>query len=490
MAALGATFFGVVSCSSGPPPEPANLPPLELESSAESFPGSPLTRGGPALQEAPDPVASAPSVEVRFQLLALREFPWEALHPLTGEAQLISAGEQSPLLASSLLASGARLGRGDEALHFREAVATRRWGASIEVARFTRSLETGRTTSFLFEQPSPHEGSAARELEIDVHLDPGGAVVVALRLAYPVDEFELPKAPPTTEEESSTASLEIDAPTVSGETVLLRASDAAENRPLAIAIPSPFVGHPAAAIVAFVEVEDTPDPTAGGGTDVAPTDEPEVLETASATGKSTGEIDSQSGTDHPAETVEPLADVTQSLTGLGRRRTRRPALLYLATSTQATLCEDLALSASEEELKTLAESIEQTLTKYAPRDLKKVGWALEQTAVLSLAAAAESEPLSLALRAVLARHAGQVGTDLPLLAELAEQAADAETWRASIEAENQIFLEDSSPAARGRAYDWLAARGQAPPGYYPLDTAKKRRTALAALLEASTPAGQ
>ena len=46
------------------------------------------------------------------------------------------------------------------------------------------------------------------------------------------------------------------------------------------------------------------------------------------------------------------------------------------------------------------------------------------------------------------------------------------------EDENLIALEDSAPAARVRAYDYLAARGKALPGYDPLAPAKARRAAL------------
>jgi hypothetical protein len=39
-------------------------------------------------------------------------------------------------------------------------------------------------------------------------------------------------------------------------------------------------------------------------------------------------------------------------------------------------------------------------------------------------------------------------------------------------------LEDSSPASRVRAFDWLTARGRAPAGYDPLGTPRQRRAAL------------
>jgi hypothetical protein len=53
-------------------------------------------------------------------------------------------------------------------------------------------------------------------------------------------------------------------------------------------------------------------------------------------------------------------------------------------------------------------------------------------------------------------------------------------------AENLSYLEDASPSARVRAYDWLRTRGRAPAGYDPLGTIKERRNALDAALASDT----
>jgi hypothetical protein len=41
-----------------------------------------------------------------------------------------------------------------------------------------------------------------------------------------------------------------------------------------------------------------------------------------------------------------------------------------------------------------------------------------------------------------------------------------------------VYLEDASPAARVRAYDWLNGKNLAPAGYDPLGSNKDRRAAL------------
>jgi hypothetical protein len=140
---------------------------------------------------------------------------------------LISAGEESPLLASSMLLGGARVGRTDDALHFREALVQQRWGPSVETAALTGRLENGKTASFRFEQPSAQESGAKRAFQVDVHRDANGSIVVALHVSYPLENFELPvPAVENEEEESAAESLQIDAPSTTRETVLLRTSDA------------------------------------------------------------------------------------------------------------------------------------------------------------------------------------------------------------------------------------------------------------------------
>ena len=485
-AVSGLALLQIVSCSWGPTPEPATLPPLDLEVGVEAFRGSPLTEGGATARRPRDAAVATAATDVVVQLIALDKFPWDALRPLTEEALLISAGEESPLLASSVLASGARLGRTDEALHFKEALVQRRWGPSVEAAALTGRLESGKTASFRFRQPSTQEREASRAFQVDVHRNALGSIVVALHVRYPLENFELPvPAVDDDEEESPGESLQIDAPSTTRETVLLRTSDSTENQPLVIAVPTPFSGHPSRAMIAFVEVAASPSPdstsptTSNDASAVATApgvpNAGEGKETAGTALRGRGDADAAAaGEDHAT------AAVTQSLAALKARDTRRPALIYLATSSRAVLCEDLSLAASDDELEALASGIEQTLTATAPRDLSKVGWALERSVITTLAAANESNAVSLAVRGVLTRYAGQVGTDLALLAELAVQATDAGVWRERIEAENRIFLEDSSPAARQRAFDWLTERGKAPAGYFPLDAAKTRRAALTA----------
>jgi hypothetical protein len=82
------------------------------------------------------------------------------------------------------------------------------------------------------------------------------------------------------------------------------------------------------------------------------------------------------------------------------------------------------------------------------------------------------------LAAVLLSHTGQAGRNASSMAEILNGLSDREELQRRLVAENTQYLEDSSPAARIRAYDWLSARQKAPPGYDPLAPSRQRRDAL------------
>ena len=100
-------------------------------------------------------------------------------------------------------------------------------------------------------------------------------------------------------------------------------------------------------------------------------------------------------------------------------------------------------------------------------------------AVITAAAPLERSASELAaLQGILLRHAGEPARYPRLVDTLLGVSVDAADLEARLVAENRAFLEDSRPAARVRAYDWLAARGLAPEGFDPLGTSKARRAAL------------
>ena len=90
------------------------------------------------------------------------------------------------------------------------------------------------------------------------------------------------------------------------------------------------------------------------------------------------------------------------------------------------------------------------------------------------------------LRAVLTVYAGEPSRHAGSLDDIAHQATSRQDLENRLTAENLVFLTDSSPGSRVRAFDWLRARNLAPAGYDPLGPAKLRREALDKALPADS----
>jgi hypothetical protein len=158
---------------------------------------------------------------------------------------------------------------------------------------------------------------------------------------------------------------------------------------------------------------------------------------------------------------------------------RRAALLYLADRTDSPAAADVALVADGSTLAALSQAIAQAATKTDPAlAAADPGWLVDRTTLALLSERLSTEALSPELTASLVRRAGDLARRPDGLAELLKAATNTKDLENRIEAENLIALEDSSPTARVRAYDYLASRGKAPAGYDPLSPAKARRAAL------------
>ena len=165
----------------------------------------------------------------------------------------------------------------------------------------------------------------------------------------------------------------------------------------------------------------------------------------------------------------------------------RPTLVYLSGQTGARLCEDVALVADDSVLAKLAEQGKATLDgalnagvtgASAGTDPSAVGWLLDKASFELLGKLLNDGKLPPELSAVLANHAGEAGRNVGSIEEVSRHLTSRQDLDNRLLAENLIYLEDSSPSARVRAFDWLKARGRAPVGFDPLGTPKERRLAL------------
>jgi hypothetical protein len=149
----------------------------------------------------------------------------------------------------------------------------------------------------------------------------------------------------------------------------------------------------------------------------------------------------------------------------------------------APLALDLALSGPADVLAKWTERITAGVNaagiERIAGDRAGLAWISERTAYELLADGLERDELPIELLGMLARHAGEAGCFPGTLAEVLARARDGDDFEQLLLAENNDFLEAAEPGARVRAFDWLAARGQAPEGFEPFAPREERRRALA-----------
>lgn len=181
------------------------------------------------------------------------------------------------------------------------------------------------------------------------------------------------------------------------------------------------------------------------------------------------------------------AHLAALLEALGAAPDPRPGLVHLATEIGAPALLDLALAARPGHLAPLARAALEAAALVPGPERAALAWALERTALRTLVERRQSAEDDPAAAALLLARAGEAGAFPALLSEVLATRPDLAAFEAWLLEENRIFLSDRSPAARVRAYDWLAARGAAPPGFDPLGSAEARRAALAASDAQETP---
>ena len=160
---------------------------------------------------------------------------------------------------------------------------------------------------------------------------------------------------------------------------------------------------------------------------------------------------------------------------------RRAALLFLGDRREAPFAAELALGADDALLGRFAARLESLKCEPGPN----LGWRVERAAIRTAASLLAEDQLSPPLRASLLRRAGQAGLFPGVMEELAVAARDVADFDVRLVAENRLFLEDSDPGARVRAYDWLAERRREPEGFDPLASRDERRAVLRELRRAA-----
>jgi len=160
---------------------------------------------------------------------------------------------------------------------------------------------------------------------------------------------------------------------------------------------------------------------------------------------------------------------------------QRASLVYLADQTNAHLTQDVALVADNSALLQLSQKVLAGAGNVSPDALAALGWVLDRSSfelLTSLADSPEGSKLPPELATVLTQFAGEAARHSASLDEIAHGMSSEADLRNRIIAQNLVFLTDSSPSSRVRAFDWLNSRRLAPAGYDPLGSARERRMAM------------
>jgi hypothetical protein len=460
---VSAGLLALACGCAGRKPEPLRPPLVGLELS--HFYGSPLS----------GPTAAPRQVEVGDDMLpvtismtALRTMATDRLRPLGAQAGLIIAtrGGQ-PVLPSGKLTLAARTAAGEEAVRFEEELArTQPAQAALLVVEQT-ALPPGVTASLeATDLQSPY-----RRLRVDICRPSTGKELLVALVIEDLVEPNSPLAAADEDEKPSSRNPARDQAAVQRvpqrETALLDGLPIEQDGLIvAIVAPARFSSPSGEAVAVLVRV---------GPEGVAPPVEM-VARVREDLRRSASEVASRPDTLPLGR--EQLPGLRTALLALADPQQRRQAVVFLAEQTGATMCQDVALVADDESLQTLAAAISERTAVPPVSSVAALGWALDSACISTLASLQSGNALPPELSSVLVLHAGEVGRRSDSLEEVLRGLDSRAGLDARLVAENTLFLEDTSPASRVRAFDWLRARNQAPEGYDPLGDARARRTAL------------
>ncbi|MGQ0553139.1 MAG: hypothetical protein ACT4PU_07950 [Planctomycetota bacterium] len=436
---------------------PAAAPPIELQ--LRHFSGTPLT--GPLTQALPRPASHESTVHFLAHIYSTARAPDFELPPASATSLLILSEGVPPSAASGGASGESRSGaaRAGEALRYATQLTS-----SVRVG-------TGKLAEDVLERMRLDLlGGWSAHGRLDGAVLPGSTAVLALQ--DPDDPAQRVEIELTVSMEgSSEGAVTVQRGPRWRETVFL-AHDPLAQRPLLLALPSPRPGGR----TLLVEIRSF----AGGRAPAAPLAEnlAQQRETAYR-----GAVESAQLAAERADGLSPvessLRQILSAIDALEAVQRHRPALIFLAGATAAPLAEEIALSAPQELVQAFVARV-LAAAGGEVRDALALGWLLESCAYAELAARAAAAPLAPELDALLLRQAGQLGRFPGTLAELVAGSGSQAALRAQLLRENLVFLEDTQPAARVRAFDWLSRQGRAPAGYDPLGSREERRAALTA----------
>lgn len=413
---------------------------------------------------------------VELRLLSLESLPSEGLESLAAHTRIVAtpAGDV-PIRGATRFAMGAGFAQGDAAVQWWESLETGAAGRSLAAAEHLGVLPSDMSSVLSLvaiehiEDPDnflrewPERGPVTKRLAVGVESRAGRSFGFALGFS------DLAPGAPEGSTEPPAEGGRPEGDYLQHEWLVPDLALLPGAGPLLLVVPSPFASGEGAAYGIWIEVNELPaqlDATQAGALQAA-VEGAESIATALEQEQSS----SLDQTLAQAQLLRSYLDLDPEL----EPQLLRGLLLHLCVP---GLGQDLGLVADDVLLASWVAGLPQP-EKRTELEGQDLVWLLERAAWLRLAEMAMGSGLTLWQDALLLRHAGEVGRYPSTLAEEARRASRASEFQARMLAENRLFLEDSSASARVRAYDWLARRQAAPPGFDPLASKQARRAVLA-----------
>jgi len=453
----------------------------DLKSEVSYFAGSPMT-GHTSVD--PNSLHSEESLSVTMSWAIIEQLPKNLLEPAESQTRMIKIfPSQKPVSPVAQLTRGARIGNIENTERFINRITNNGSNGSVFFGKLHGVLPQGITTSFRITEKNPADLQSPEGFEIQIfNRSQTGEketkelpVKSSLDIAI-VESGKIKHRTASNNESMESSEEEYEDSELKGEDVQITETVLLKTRPFkgqdqfAIILSSPFSIEKTKAFAIIIDVRSPPN---DGRISMAMHTLyfNQCLEYLSRGGlQDRGLL----GKQHDIE-WSGLEDAIESLQSPinGRR-----ALLYLSQQTNASLVKDIALCGTETVVGQLSQAVTNEYLSGSVTNSEMVGWMLERTAYSLLANLLATDQTTPELEEVLVRHTGQVGRHASTLEELIAGANSIEEFQHNVVKENFIYLEDISPAARTRAFEWLLSKGKAPDGYDPLAPLKERRAVL------------
>jgi hypothetical protein len=429
-------------------------PPFEIHSAlitSSHYLGTPLS--GPIAGD-PSKIDLTDSLDVHIDWFSVQNINSRDTSILASQATLVTAKISSQaVLPSTSLTSDARIAWLNDAPSPRQLVGNYNPGANCAIGRARSALPVGVTTLFRAVE------TGGRADQTFARPEPRYVEIAVTRAADNQMQYALAVQDSQPGQSSAVFQREV---------ALFQHKRTNPQTALVLIVPFSFTGPTNHAVAAVVTVSDAIDD---------PSFKPAIDQCKS---------DLQST--HPGE-VTPVwtLGLQRAMKELDDPAHVRAAVVYLATQGDSQICQDVAMLADEKLLNQIAGDIKRDApAAIEAGNLDEYSWVLDRSAIRAMQSLLVKANLPPELFAIFTQYFGEPGRHSAAVDEVMRGVSSRHDLQLRLASENYIYLEDSSPASRVRAFQWLTAQKLAPKGYDPLAPPKQRRQALDQALSGDT----